>query len=191
MARTSISSSSFRASARSFTLLEVVVASGLLAVGVVAVLGLQNSLGQAVMEVSERGRAAQLADAIEVELCRLRDLPLLDGQPGGLAALARVTPASGSADALRLVAPHDGTKVVRESDADAPGSGVDPRSRFFLIEARQQPAPLSYASGAGFLALTLTVTWPYHPPGGSVTATFPADSAAPGPALVINLALNP
>jgi type II secretory pathway pseudopilin PulG len=186
MHRALISSSLRRDRALAFTLIEVVVASGLLAVTVVAVLGLQGAMVRSVADVTERARVAQLADAIEVELRRLRDLPVPEGETGRLDALARLIPASGRPDALRLVAARDGTKVIRESDADVSGMGVEPRARFYLIEVRQQPPPLSYARDAGFLALTLTVSWPYQP-----RTEIAADPGETGSPVILNLALTP
>jgi type II secretory pathway pseudopilin PulG len=186
MHRALISRAIVRGGARAFTLIEVVVASGLLAVTVVAVLGWQGTIIRSVADVTERARVAQLADAIEVELRRLRDLPVLDGESGRLDALARLIPASGRPNPLRLVAARDGTKVIRESDADVPGLGVEPRARFYLIEVRQQPPPLSYVREAGFLALTLTVSWPDQPSPGMA-----ADPGETGATLVLNLALTP
>ena len=186
MHRTLISSSISRRTARAFTLIEVVVASGLLAVAVVAVLGGQGAITRSVADVAALSRATQLADAIEIELQRLRDLPMPEGELGRLETLARLIPASGQPDPLRLVAPREGSKVVRESDADSPGTGVDPRARFFLIEVRQLPPPLSYSRGAGFLALTLTITWPYQ--AGTGVTTEPGET---GSQLVLNLALTP
>jgi prepilin-type N-terminal cleavage/methylation domain-containing protein len=191
MPRVSISSSISRLQARAFTLIEVIVASGLLAVAVVAVLGLQGALNRSLADVADRSRAAGLGDAIEVELRRLREMPVPQSQFGRLDALARLISASDGPDPLRLVASRDGTQVIRESDADVPGLGVEPRARFFLVEVRQQPAPLNYAEGAGYLALTLTVSWPYQPAAGPGAAGSSAAAGQERSTLVLNTALTP
>ena len=177
--------------ASAFTLIEVVVSLGLLAVTVVAMLALQHSLSHAVAGISEHQRAAELVDAVEVELKRLRDLPVPDGQPAGLEALAGIVPSSESTSALRLVAAKAGSNVVRESEADDPLIGLARRDRFYLIEVRQQPAPLNYVSEAGFLALTFKVTWPYQVPTGTGTADGMATDGAPSASAVFSGAISP
>lgn len=188
MARASISNSAPHAATPAFTLVEVVVALGLLAVTVVAMLALQGAITRSVAEVSMQNRAAQLADTITVELRRIRDLPVAEGQPGRLDALAELIPASDSNFPLQLVASRDGSRVIRVSDTDDPATGVALRDRYFLIEVRRQPAPLDYVSGAGYLAITLTVKWPYQ------MAARPSASAADleqTSAAVLNTALTP
>lgn len=191
MDRASISDSASHAAVHAFTLIEVVVAVGLLAVTGVAMLALQDSMSRSVAEVAEHDRAAQLADAIDAELCRLRDLPIPAGQPTKLDALAQVIPPSDSDNPLRLVASREGTRVIRESDADDPIRGVALRDRYYLIEVRQQPAPLGYVSGAGYFAVTLTMRWPYQ----IATGPNPGDAAAAdlsqASVLLLNSALTP
>ena len=176
---------------RAFTLVEVVVAIGVLAVTVVAVLALQASLQRSAAEISGYDRAAQLADAVAIELARLRDRPVAIGQPSRLDALAEIIPASDSDSPLRLVAAREGLRVLRESEADDTVTGIVPRDRYYLIEVRQQPAPLNYARDAGYLAVALTVKWPYQiatgPDAGGATAADLAQASV----VVFNAALTP
>jgi len=191
MVRASISSAAARAPAPAFTLIEVVVAIGLWAVTVTAVIALQGGLTRSVTDVSEYYRAAQLADPIEVELRRLRDLPSQGGPADRFEALADMICPSDSSRPLRLVGSRDGLRVIRESEADEPATGIARRDRHYLIEVRQQPAPLAYTSGAGYLAVTFTVKWPYQiATESSPTGATAADLAAAS-VLAFNSALTP
>ena len=191
MAGASISDFQPGGAARAFSLIEVVVALGLLAVTVVAVLALQGSIGRAVADVSDHHRAAQLADAIGVELRRLRDLPLPEGRPDSLEALSVLIPPEGSDQPLRLVAPREGTRVIRESDADHPVNGLPWRDRYYLIEVRQQPAPLAYAPGAGYLAVAVTVKWPFQVAADSSATGAVAADPTQASMLILSFALTP
>lgn len=167
------------------------MALGVLAVTVLAVLELQGAIGRSAVEISGQERAAQLADAIMVELARLRNRPDAAGQPGGLDALAQIIPASGSTRPLRLVAARNGLRVILEDEADNPVSGILPRDRYYLIEVRQQPAPQNYGTGTGYLAVTLTVRWPYQIATGAGSADTTAADLAQASAIGFNAALTP
>lgn len=177
-----------------FTLVEVVVAVGVFAVTIVAVLGLLGPVGRSVAGVSDQDKAAQLGDAIQSELMRLRDSQTAGSGQTKLDAFAALVPANGL---LKLVAARDGTVVVRESEADndpATGSppGVAKRDRYFLIEVSRQPAPLgNYSNGAGFLALTLTVKWPYQIATGPAATDATAADLTQASVLILNAGLSP
>lgn len=174
-----------------FTLVEVIVAIGIAAITVVALVALLAAGGRVAAEVSARNQAGNLADAVTVELLRLRDTAPTDGPAGKLALLASAIPASGSSGSLRLVAAPEGLRVIRESEADDPVSGVPLSDRFYLIEVRQQPGDLSYVPGAGFLALTATVRWPYHLRTGPEAGAAMAADLTQASTVVLNLALSP
>lgn len=84
MQRDSISSPRLSATEPAFTLVEVIVAVGLLAVTVLAVVAVQGVMGRSVHDASGYERAAQLVDAVTIELGRLRDRPAAIGQPARL-----------------------------------------------------------------------------------------------------------
>ena len=183
-----------------FSLLEVVVAIGILAAILVALLG---SLGPAVRSAGATADAqvvARLADNIQSELERLQaDL--------GLDGLAADVPPAGSATALQLVATRDGQRLLR-ADGPAPAAdralndptlpGIAWRDRYFLGEVTRQ-IDLPYAPGAGFLAVSVRVTWPFRLPEGPPVpgATDPAaDPSREVPAnergcMVFNFVLRP
>lgn len=159
-----------RRPSRAFSLLEVVVATGILAVILVALLG---SFGPAVRSagaVADAQVAARLAGNIQIELERLQAGLGLDG-------LAAAVPPAGSATSLQLVATRDGQRLLR-ADGPAPAAdralndpalpGIAWRDRYFLNEVTRQ-VDLPYVPGAGFLAVSVRVTWPYRLPVGPPT----------------------
>jgi len=172
-------------------LIEVVVAIGVLAVTVVAVVALQEANNRVVAGIAGQERAAQLVDASLIELARLRGRPVAGGQPSRLEALAALIPASDSIQPFKLVASRDGLRVISEDEADDAVTGVAPRDRYFLIEVRRQPSPLSYVADAGFLAVTLTVRWPYQIATGSGPANAVLTDLEQGSRVVFNAALAP
>lgn len=143
-----------------FSLIEVVVAVGLVAGSLVAVLALLASLARQADEAGDLLRATRLPAAVTVELRALA------GQRG-LGAVAAATTAAGTGDTLRLVAARDGTQV-REWRADEPPG----REQYFLIELRRFEAPpLAYAPERPVLPLRAEVSWP-------VRGSAPADRGA-------------
>ncbi len=191
MQRDSISSPGLTFTESAFTLVEVIVAVGLLAVTVLAVVAVQGVIGRSVHDASGYERAAQLVDAVTIELSRLRDRPAAIGQPARLDALAAIIPASESPDALRLVASRDGTRVSFESEADSPATCILPSERYFLIEVRQQPAPLAYVAEAGYLAVNLRVKWPYQVPTGPDPSLATAVEPSLASTAIFHSALTP
>lgn len=151
--------------APAFTLVEVVVAVGVFAVTVVAVLGLLGPVGRSVAGVSDQDKAAQLGDAIQSELVRIRD-----SSGGGAAGLDKIALLIGNEKPLALVGSSDGTRVTHETEAVDSAASTDPlalpkKNRFFLIEIQLQPT-FTYTGGSGanrsaFLAVSAAVKWPY------------------------------
>jgi hypothetical protein len=167
---------------------------GVFAVGIVAVLGLLSPVSRSVAGVADQDKAAHLGEAIQTELARLRDSQTATSSLTKLDAFAALVPAGGT---LNLVASRDGAHVIRESDAGndtVTGSppGIAKRDRYFLIVVTRQPSPLGdYTNGAGFLALTLTVKWPYQITAGSGADDATAADLTVASVLVLNTALPP
>jgi type II secretory pathway pseudopilin PulG len=164
-----------------FSLLEIVVAIGILAVTLATVLGLTGSTMRSAGAATDIAVAARLGANIRSELERLKaDL--------GLSGLATMVPPGGSAAPLQVVATRDGRRVLR-SDGAEPAAGRalnDPvlpgialRERYFLAEVTQQ-LDLPYAPEAGFLALSVRVSWPYQLPVGPATPDATAVDADAG-----------
>lgn len=164
--------SSFRI--RAFSLVEVAIALGVAATGLLVVLTLLPGLLRQHAEAQEALVVAGLPNAVTVELRRMAG-----------ANLAEVGGRSGSftdeTSALRLVAAIDGSDV-RELTAQ------DDRAKYFLIELHRFPAgtPLGYDPSAPFLALQARVSWPFRPDG---TAERETPSAA-RQRVVFNVCLN-
>lgn len=146
-----------------FSLVEVVAALGLVAVTMVALLGLLTASLRAPGEIADARIAAQMSGCIQEELERLQTVAGLDG-------LAASIPAAGSTAPLRLVAPHTG-RIALCADGAAPAAdralddavqpGIALRDRFFLVEMWQSP-DMPYRPGEGYLVVSAVVAWPYR-----------------------------
>jgi prepilin-type N-terminal cleavage/methylation domain-containing protein len=159
---------------QAFSLVEVVIAIGIFALAVSAILGLFGPLNRSVADVGHTMQAARLADAINVELMRIRDSLAPDAESGlKLTSLNQLL----NEGPIICVGSADGTRVVRLSEAGLPITGIPPgiapRDRFFLIEIRKQPdtipgsdLPNPLAFRDVFLAVSATVSWPYQVPRG-------------------------
>jgi len=156
--------------AGAFSLVEVVVAIGLVAASLVAVLGLLAATTHSAAELSDAQGGASLGGSVQCELERLKDSL-------GLAGLAHLVLPSGSAAPLRLVGTRDGLRVrcVDAADPAANRSLCDPvlpgianRDRFFLIELTRLPE-WETADDSGFVAVSARCAWPYELPLGPAT----------------------
>jgi type II secretory pathway pseudopilin PulG len=166
---------------RSFSLVEVVVAIGLVAVSLVAILGLLAATTHSAAELSGAQGSASLGGSIQSELDRLKDSI-------GLAGLARLVPPSGSAAPLRLVGTRDGLRVrcvdavdpaANRSLGDSVLPGIANRDRYFLIEVTRLPE-WETAADSGFVVVNARCSWPYELPLGPATsgaAEYDADQA--------------
>jgi hypothetical protein len=143
---------------RAFTLLEVVIATGVFAIGVVGIIALLPALGREMAMAEEQQAAHGLPDAIRLELRRL-------AERGGFDALAARIPLENSplADGLALHAPRSGV-FVQSAEYLPPDAGRLPdEERHFLIEAwRFGSAPLAFVTGGAALPLHVRVSWPYR-----------------------------
>jgi prepilin-type N-terminal cleavage/methylation domain-containing protein len=183
-----------------FSLVEVIVAIGLIAVVLVALLASFGPAARSAGDAADAEVAARLAGNIQIELERLQ-------AELGLEGLAAAVPPAGSATPLQLVATRDGQRVLR-ADGPAPAAdhalddptlpGIAERDRYYLAEVTQQ-LNLPYAAGAGFLAVSVRVQWPDRLPAGPPTpgaARPDADPSREVPAeernwMVFNFALRP
>jgi hypothetical protein len=178
----------------------VIVAIGLIAIVLVALLASFGPAARSAGDAADVEVAARLAGNIQIELERLE-------AEFGLEGLAALVPSAGSVPPLRLVATRDGQRVLR-ADGTAPAAdhapddptlpGIAQRDRYYLAGVTQQ-LDLPYAAGAGFLAVSVRVEWPYRLPAGPETpgaARPDADPSREVPAedrnwMVFNFALRP
>ncbi len=148
-----------------FSLVEVVVAVGIFAIGIVGVLGLLSPSIKSVSEVGDTAVANRLADNIQVELERL-----------GFTAVTTALPNSGAL--ITLVANRDGSRVLLSTVADNDVAATDRppgilhRDRYYGITVQQLSSlPYVAANSPGFIALSVRVVWPYQIPVGPAGAT--------------------
>lgn len=179
-------SCSRRGGTRAFSLVEVVVATGLVAVALVAILGLLAATTHSAAELSDGQGTASLGGSIQYELERLKD-------SHGLAGLAQLVPPSGSTAPLRLMGTRDGL-CVRCVDAADPAAnrslrdpalpGIANRDRYFLIELTRLPEWEATAD-SGFVAVSARCAWPCQLSAGPATpgaSEYNADPAHEVPA---------
>lgn len=146
---------------RAFTLLEVVIAVGVFAVGVVGILALLPALGREIGSSADERVAQGLPDALRIELRRMADR-------GGFDALAARVPVMtpSLSDGLPLVAPRSG-EVVQSAGYLPPAENPLPEAeQYYLLEVwRFANAPLAYAPERPVLPLHVRVSWPHRSPG--------------------------
>lgn len=154
---------------RGFSLIEVLLAIGVFAFTILAVIAMLGSSSQATAEVLNSVNAGQISDAIRTEL-----------ENYGYDALVSDTSGTGP---LRLYGSKDADRVVlinnAGNDPEDDPPGMYPRDRFFLIEIERLGVPNedSFAHKladdwpfAAQLALSVRVYWPYNIPLGPPTA---------------------
>lgn len=125
-----------------FSLLEVVIAIGVVASGVTVLLALLPGLLRSTAESVDLQVALRLADAIEVRLDEAR----AGAFPGGVQ------------NGLTLVADKAGTAVWREAQTDTTS-----RAPYFHIAVRAfASGDLAHQAGRSVLPLQVRVAWPYE-----------------------------
>jgi len=189
-----------RCTHRAFSLVEVVVAVGLLSFALVAILGLMSATTRSASDLTDSEGLASLGAGVQRELERIE-------ASVGLGGFADLVPAGGSAAPLRLVGIRDGCRVLRADGADPAANhplddpvlpGIANRERFYLVEVTRLAEPDGSADG-GFIAVSARCSWPYELPIGpsSQGATgWNADPAREVPAndrrvAILNLAIRP
>jgi type II secretory pathway pseudopilin PulG len=149
-----------------FSLIEVVVAVGVFGIAVVALLGVLSATGRTVSDLADGDAAIKLAANVEAEMRRYA-LTRTDFDD-----FASNIPAAGVGAGLVLVANQKGDRVVIETAADnniSAGNatlpvGMKGRDRYFRLVVRSLPAPLDYTNGDGYIALSVSVEWPFQLP---------------------------
>jgi hypothetical protein len=149
------------AGAKSFSLLEVVIATGIFAAAVTVLLAFLPALTRQGAVSADTLAALRLPDAIRSELQRLASAGGFDNLAVQTAPIVTPLPAT-----LTMVAARDST-LVQSLDYLPPGDehlALD--GQFYLVEVwRFNAAPLAYDAGGAVLALHIRVSWPYFTPG--------------------------
>lgn len=150
-----------------FSLLEVVIAIGIFATGIVVVLGLMGTMAGRSTEATESVTALNMPSLIESALREQAD--------NDFAAIQSFV-----ANESTLVANHAGDRIrVRPADADADDDS------FFLIKLNELKSDEFTAVHDVVETIAVTVSWPYKP-FGATTITPPKDRSS----VSFNLAIS-
>lgn len=145
-------------------MIEVVLAVGVCAGAVVAILALLPMLARDAVDAADLRAAQQMSGSLGVELRRI-------AMARGLDALAGMVPVLSAppGEGVSLVAARDGMSVRIESDVTGESQSDE---QHFLIEVyRYSQPPLAYAPGGDVLPLYVRVSWPFRAQGtGTVTS---------------------
>jgi len=165
-----------------FSLLETVIAVGIFAIAIAAILGLLPSITRQAGRSSGILVSSHLPDAILTELQRMVAAGGFDAVAAQAAPLGTPPPAT-----CRLVADHEGSRIHALDFQPPPATDqLEAGAQYFLIEAWTFPAaPLAFEPDGAVLALHVRVSWPYRVPGSSGTT-----SISDRDQLSFNLALN-
>lgn len=149
-----------RVPVRAFSLVEVIIAVGLFAASVTAVIALLPAVTRQGAVTTDTLAAQRLPDALKVELSRLA--------ASGFDALAGQVPVMNQplGAGLAFVATRDAARL-HSRDYLPPGTGrIADQEQYFLIECGRFPdEPLRFDAQKHSLALAVRVSWPYRLPG--------------------------
>lgn len=151
-----------------FTLIEVVIATGIFAVAVTTVVALLSALTRQSGASREALTAQHLPEAVQIELRRLTD-----GDFNGFAGSVPVMTAP-LANGFSLVATREGNRLHAAAHPPPVAALQVPQAeRYFLVELwRFNQPPLSYDGTAAFLAVHVRISWPYYNPGSPAPTPF-------------------
>jgi hypothetical protein len=155
-----------RAPVRAFSLVEVIIAVGLFAASVTAVIALLPAVTRQGAVTTDTLAAQRLPDALKVELSRLAS--------SGFDALAGQVPVMTQpfGAGLAFVATRDGARLHSRDYLPPAGGRIPEAEQYFLVECGRFPdEPLRYEGQKHSLALAVRVSWPYRVSGSAVPTT--------------------
>ncbi len=154
-----------------FSLLEVIIATGIFAAAVSVMLALLPALGRQATGTTDTLAALRLPDALHPELQRLAMSGGFDALAGQAKPMAIPLPTT-----LVLVASRDVSRLQAYSYLPPSVSEqITEVEQYFLIEVWSfDQAPLVFSPGGAVLALHARVSWPYHIPGSSTIVPLAA-----------------
>lgn len=139
---------------RGFSLVEVVIAVGIFAVAIAAILALLPSLTRQTTDSADLLSAQRLPEALHVELERVATETGFDSFAGAIPVMNAPL-----ANGFALVGSRDGLRIA--SEASTASIAVD--EQYFLIEVwRFAQAPLAFTSSSAMLGAYVRVSWPYR-----------------------------
>ncbi len=154
---------------RAFSLVEVIIATGIFAASVTVVIALLPALARQGGESVDSLAAQRVPDLLRNELTRL-------GAAGvdALAGQIPVMPAA-LADGFALVADREAARL-HSRDYLPPVTGqIATDEQYFLIECWRFPdEPLRFEPTKGFMALMVRVSWPHRLPGAGAPVAIEA-----------------
>lgn len=158
---------------RGFSLIEVVIAIGIVAGGVAVVLALLPTLARNSQDATDAQTALRLADAVQVELAREAG--------NAFNSFALSIPTNG----IDLVAEKTGINVRSINATDNPV-----RDRYFLVNVRKfTTGNLAYTEGDAVIPLQVTISWPYRLL--AAGTLLPENSLEERQTVTFNMALSP
>lgn len=167
----------FKQSSRAaFSLVEVVLAIGVFALTIVAVIGLLGPIASQVRDLRDSKTANNLPSAIREELNRLGFESFVNANFTAIAsdhtAIQTSDIPTGRTILASLVATQDGSEVAEASQT----TRIPQDERYFLIQVMAPPAPtgdaadLRYQSGDAHVAFEVEISWPFRLGDGSLVA---------------------
>jgi uncharacterized protein (TIGR02598 family) len=159
-----------------FSLVEVVVAVGIFAISIVAVIGLLGPTNKSVAEVRDSDDATRVVSAIQAELQNISISSTGFTNVGSyLQATAPVDPADGVAyttsyKAYTFYASRDASKIALGNDTRVPPIFPDNKQKYFeivLIRNTTLSPSTTTDQTSGFIAYTMRLRWPAYNPDGS------------------------
>jgi type II secretory pathway pseudopilin PulG len=173
---------------RGFSLIEILLAIGIFAFTIVAIIAMLGSTSQATSEVLNTVNASQIADSVRTELENLGYDNLIASTNG--------------ADPLELFGTKDAARVVVKSNAnrdpDDEPPGINERDRFFRIEVERLGSngsslvfrnDFTSDANAAQLPVTVRVYWPHNIPLGSSSSAFREVEAAKQSIAIFNVSI--
>jgi len=150
-----------RCQAGGFSLVEVILAVGIFAVAISAIVALLAPLTRQASVSADTLAALRLPDAIRAELRRLAETGGFDALAAQAKPMAAPLPAT-----LTLVASREATRLQSPSYLPPPAADqLAPSDQYFLIEVWTfNQTPLAFDPNGAVLALHIRVSWPYHTP---------------------------
>jgi type II secretory pathway pseudopilin PulG len=152
-------------SQRAFSLIEVVIAVGIFAVSIVAVIGLLAPANKSVSEVRDADDTTRVVNAVQSQLQSLAETTAGFTQVAGfLQDSAPADPANGSSwsgASYTLYANRDGSKVALGTNTTV---FTQPAQKYFeIVLIRNTALSLKTSdTSAGFLAFTMRIRWPAY-----------------------------
>ncbi|MFP4358386.1 MAG: hypothetical protein ACLFSZ_08135 [Puniceicoccaceae bacterium] len=162
---------------RGFSLVEVILAIGVFALTIVAVIGLLGPIAQQVRDLQDTRVANSLPAPIREELNRVGFEHFVEVSGGSTEPASGAFPSNLSEDegepgpCLVLYGTDDGSKVVVQAGADVDPNAdtgtleIPEEERYFLVQVFPATGNLRYQEGDAHIAFRILISWPYKTPG--------------------------